>query len=282
MTYVTKLRGAGLPPAEYMVLMMVWTYSNEDMVNAFPSLNRLAEDTGLSKSTVKRCLRSLRTKGYLTVDARGGNVDGKNLATRYRLTLPAGGGVTHEPPGGHQCTPGGVTHDPLSDHGSDHESDPSLARPSQAMSLNVARSILTDHPTDEEDSSSPPDRADAADPVGPDWRRSPERAQMVQAVRVYAKLYHSFDPHQSMDGHDEWLEQREQIEDWFDHTLETALGADRDGVFSAAANDRGWTPPKRVIDSNLEAGIWLNKFLHWIQGDDGYAEQSIAYERSAA
>lgn len=280
MTYVTRLRGAGLSPTDYQVLMTIWTYSDQNMHNAFPSVSSLEKDTGHSRRTVQRSLNALRDKGFLTVSKPGGNVDGKNRATRYRLTLPVRGGVTHDAPERHTRRPGGVTDDAVSDPGSDHVSGPSIARPSQAMSPNVAGSILTDHPLEIEDTSSA-DRADAADPVGPEWRRSPERAQMIQAVRDYARLYHSFD-HTSMDGIDEWIEQREQIESWFDSTLEDTLGAEMH-IFSAAANDRGWTPPKRVIDSNFEAGVWLNKLLHWLQGhDDAYAGQFLSYTGSAA
>ncbi|WP_270407806.1 helix-turn-helix domain-containing protein [Brachybacterium paraconglomeratum] len=88
MRYVTLLRRSGLAPAEYLLLMTIWTYSDEKMGSAFPSVNQLAEDTGLSPRYVKTVRKKLEERGFLILKSRGGRKQGKPEASEYRLALP--------------------------------------------------------------------------------------------------------------------------------------------------------------------------------------------------
>jgi hypothetical protein len=83
---------------------------------AWPSIGRLAEETGLSRRSVFRALAELEALGEITVVVRGGGRRGSN---RYRLTLPRGdrtspgdavsSGVTSRHLGGDTASPRGVT-----------------------------------------------------------------------------------------------------------------------------------------------------------------------------
>ena len=88
MRYVTLLRRSGLSPAEYMLLMTIWTYSDGKMGSAFPSVSQLAEDTGFSPRYVKTVRKKLEDRGFLILKSRGGRKQGKPEASEYRLALP--------------------------------------------------------------------------------------------------------------------------------------------------------------------------------------------------
>lgn len=88
MRYVTLLRRTGLAPAEYLLLMTIWTYSDEKLGSAYPSVKQLAEDTGLSERYVKTLRKKLEDQGFLILKSRGGRRQGKPEASEYRLALP--------------------------------------------------------------------------------------------------------------------------------------------------------------------------------------------------
>ena len=88
MRYVTLLRRSGLAPAEYMLLMTIWTYSDEKLGSAYPSVKQLAEDTGLSERYVKTLRKKLEDQGFLILKSRGGRRQGRPEASEYRLALP--------------------------------------------------------------------------------------------------------------------------------------------------------------------------------------------------
>ncbi|MGP5261220.1 helix-turn-helix domain-containing protein [Brachybacterium paraconglomeratum] len=127
MTYMTRLRGAELTLAERAVLTTLWTYTNADLANAYPSRMRLAADSGVSRDGVRKALRGLEDKGFIHSVSRGGWTDEGNRANVYNLTLPRG--ATEKPPVGDSDTPPGATESPLSDPSSDPVSDPPIAVP---------------------------------------------------------------------------------------------------------------------------------------------------------
>jgi DNA-binding transcriptional MocR family regulator len=65
------------------------TRMDEDGGSCFPSIARLAADTGLSTSTVCLALNELEAKGYLTRE-RGTSEKGGPDVTQYRASLPEG------------------------------------------------------------------------------------------------------------------------------------------------------------------------------------------------
>lgn len=80
-----RLRGcmAVLTLREHSVLMMLATYADSSGRGARPAMSSLADDCGTHRDTVKRTLKSLVAKGYLTVD--GDRLGGRNRPTRYDL-----------------------------------------------------------------------------------------------------------------------------------------------------------------------------------------------------
>ena len=65
---------------------MVFTYANKHGQEAWPGVDRLVDDTGMSRRTVQRCLSSLEKLGWLHVVKRGRKGrDGVGKYTRYEL-----------------------------------------------------------------------------------------------------------------------------------------------------------------------------------------------------
>lgn len=83
-----RLRGAGLTPAEYMVLVTLSTYADRHLRNARPGWARMVNDTGLDLRTIKKAVSHLLGKEYLVLTEPGGNQYGKGRANVYELTLP--------------------------------------------------------------------------------------------------------------------------------------------------------------------------------------------------
>ena len=80
-----------LTPAEFVVLVMLLTYADENLCNARPGGTRLAADCGLTGSTAARRATErageVAAKGYAAITRRGTNTGG-NSAQTYRLKLP--------------------------------------------------------------------------------------------------------------------------------------------------------------------------------------------------
>jgi len=94
-----RLRGAGLTPTEYLVLLTLSTYAGGDLRHAHPGWERLRADTSLDVRTIKKAASALIAKGYLLLTRPGGNQYGKGTANEYALSLP----VIHK--GDTECTP---------------------------------------------------------------------------------------------------------------------------------------------------------------------------------
>jgi DNA-binding transcriptional ArsR family regulator len=68
------------------VAMVMATYANPDGTRIFPGEQRLADDIGVSRSTVTRALARLRSEGWVEKVREGNSRSGK--ADEYRLRLP--------------------------------------------------------------------------------------------------------------------------------------------------------------------------------------------------
>ena len=55
---------------EKLVLIVLANYFNTDLDEAFPSQQRIAKNSSLSRSSVNRALDALRSKGYITIQKR--------------------------------------------------------------------------------------------------------------------------------------------------------------------------------------------------------------------
>lgn len=96
-----------LPTNDKFVLLMLANYA-DDNGKCWPSINRLSRDTGLSESSVRRCLHSLRDySGIIAVQARVDS-DGRQTSNNFLIDLSlcrrlalkdeGGEGVTQTPP----------------------------------------------------------------------------------------------------------------------------------------------------------------------------------------
>jgi len=61
-----------LPPGEKLVLLALADQANDEGVQCWPSLARIAHRSGQGERTVRRALRSLENKGHLTSQPRHG------------------------------------------------------------------------------------------------------------------------------------------------------------------------------------------------------------------
>lgn len=86
-----------LPTREKFVLIMLANYAGNEQWDCHPSINTLADDTGMSRDTVIRAIKALEDASLVKIVRR--NVDGINLPNIYRL-VRAGGSSTA---GGSSC-----------------------------------------------------------------------------------------------------------------------------------------------------------------------------------
>lgn len=87
-TWHKNLRGADLTHAEYRVLITVSTYADAKGCRAHPGIDRLARDVCMDKRNVRRAIKSLIDKQWLTLARKGGNDVGYRMADEYELRIP--------------------------------------------------------------------------------------------------------------------------------------------------------------------------------------------------
>lgn len=106
--------GLKLPTREKFVLLMLANYASSDQGECYPSLARLAADTGMVNNTVISAIQKLEALGVLTVERR--KVDKASLPNLYRLNLAWGGSAPDAPPV--HLAPGGSApdaHEPITE-----------------------------------------------------------------------------------------------------------------------------------------------------------------------
>lgn len=74
-----------LPVKQKMALMMLANRVSPDTGRCFPSIKRLAEDCGMSETSVKEAIRSLKDAGLVTAHER--RIEGVSLTNEYELEL---------------------------------------------------------------------------------------------------------------------------------------------------------------------------------------------------
>ena len=92
-----------LPTNEKFLLIMLANYASNDEGECFPSTETLMRETALARTTVRKCLHSLQTKGYISAHERWSN--GRQLSNSYQMAMGWGGGSPHDPTGGRHTTP---------------------------------------------------------------------------------------------------------------------------------------------------------------------------------
>lgn len=91
---------AGLKPTEQVVLAWIWKYTNNDGM-CFPSINRIASNSGMSRSAVIRAISALVSGGLLIKEKRI-RPNGSISSNSYTVVIKEGDSVTQ--------TLGGVSH----------------------------------------------------------------------------------------------------------------------------------------------------------------------------
>lgn len=90
-----ELWGA-LKPNERLVLQKLWRHADGNLRNARPTKANIARYLGWTgkhaEADVQKILRSLERHGFIVCTSVGSSVNGVNLASVYRLTLPDGEG----------------------------------------------------------------------------------------------------------------------------------------------------------------------------------------------
>lgn len=84
-----------LPTHEKFVLLMLANFTSNERGDCFPSIGRLASDTGLSKDSVERAIKRLEGQGAITVTRR--KVAGVNQPNVYRLQMGVAAGSGYPP-----------------------------------------------------------------------------------------------------------------------------------------------------------------------------------------
>lgn len=74
-----------LPVKEKITLLMLANYASNENGDCYPSINTLADVTGMSRDSVMRAIKSLEELGLLRVNRR--QVEGVNLPNSYTLNL---------------------------------------------------------------------------------------------------------------------------------------------------------------------------------------------------
>lgn len=103
MAWAVKQR---LPVKQKIVLLMLADRVNKDTGRCDPSIARLADDCGMSSTSVKEAIRTLKEAGLIVAhERRLGDV---NLPNLYELKVDEFPGVGRVTPGGGACDAGGV------------------------------------------------------------------------------------------------------------------------------------------------------------------------------
>jgi len=90
-----------LTHAEFRVLTVISTYTDESMGNAFPGFSQIVGASCVSGSTAKAAIKNLIEKGWLVLIEEGGNQYWKGKANVYAVATPTSPkGVAHRPPSG--------------------------------------------------------------------------------------------------------------------------------------------------------------------------------------
>ena len=119
-------------PTQPKIVALAYADHARDKREAWVSLPRLMERTGLSRTSCKRAMKQLRADGWLTMTTK----ESQHRARRFLLTLPASGSP-QDPwtnPRGSTQAPRGLAQDPLrrpsgSTVSPDHKPNPYPMRP---------------------------------------------------------------------------------------------------------------------------------------------------------
>lgn len=165
-----------LPVKQKITLLMLANRINSDTGRCFPSIKGLAADCGMSETSVKEALRSLKESGLIIAHER--RIEGVSLSNEYEIVCDD---VTHEiptPPAPHAPPPRRNTPHP-----------PGATRPlTYKKNLSVEPDMFGDGEKCSEGVDAKDDRFDAF------WDAYPKKAGKPAAKKAWAKAVKKADP----------------------------------------------------------------------------------------
>jgi Helix-turn-helix domain len=85
---MAEIFGLDVPPSEKLVLLALADHARDDGTGAYPSIDRLARKSSLSRRGVQKIMRRLEGAGFVV--PTGNLQGGRGLATEYRITVEKG------------------------------------------------------------------------------------------------------------------------------------------------------------------------------------------------
>lgn len=73
------IEDTNLSSNELRVLLLLMRYQNKDTKQSFPSMQTISEKTGISISTVKKCIKKLSENNYINVSKKFGHSGKHNI-----------------------------------------------------------------------------------------------------------------------------------------------------------------------------------------------------------
>lgn len=81
------LEDINLTGNDFKVLCFIMRYRNKDTGESFPSIEKIATDTGISIATVKRTIKKLSDQSYFTISKRDGASGRYNIYSNFKYSI---------------------------------------------------------------------------------------------------------------------------------------------------------------------------------------------------
>lgn len=81
------LEDINLTGNDFKILCFIMRYKNKDTDEAFPSIEKIATDTGISIATVKRTIKKLSDQNYFTISKRDGASGRYNIYSNFKYSV---------------------------------------------------------------------------------------------------------------------------------------------------------------------------------------------------
>lgn len=72
---------------EFRIMCYLLRYINKETGESFPSIEKIAEDTGISSATIKRSIKRLSQQEYFIVNTRKGQAGKHNIYSNFKYDL---------------------------------------------------------------------------------------------------------------------------------------------------------------------------------------------------
>lgn len=222
-------RTHGLPAPRRHVLLLLANYA-DDAGNCFPKQDRLADESGLSVQTVRKCIREFEAAGILKTTSRNRSEGRGRISNLYTLDLP-------QPGRGRSVEQPAITHEQTVSGGSQDLPQPQRGRSGPTAPSDTTNRALVAVAFNEESQLEPqlnPPTPQGEDPVVEVfefWRTrySPSaKLDQKRKSRISARLKEGFTVVElctAIDNarHDDWLSGRDRLSRGYLNKLHTIL-----------------------------------------------------------